>query len=85
VSYAVFITRQAQKQLESVPSPLCDRIEREMRGLSENPRPPGCKKLRGAERHWRLRVGDYRLLYEIDDSTKTLTVFRIGHRSDVYR
>ena len=85
MSYAVFITRQAQKQLESVPSPLCDRIEREMRGLSENPRPPGCKKLRGAERHWRLRVGDYRLLYEIDDSTKTLTVFRIGHRSDVYR
>ena len=85
MSYAVFITRKAQKELESVPSPLCDRIEHEIQGLSDNPRPPGCRKLHGAERHWRLRVGDYRFLYEIDDSSKTLTVFKIGHRSDVYR
>jgi mRNA interferase RelE/StbE len=85
VNYSVLITRKGQKELESVPSPHYQRIEEQLLSLSANPRPPGSKKLKGTEKHWRARVGDYRILYEIDDSSQTVTVFKIGHRSDVYR
>jgi len=56
-----------------------------MLALAENPRPPGCKKLKDTERTWRIRVGVYRILYDIDDSGATLTVLRIGHRKEIYR
>ncbi len=56
-----------------------------MLALAENPRPPGCKKLKDTERNWRIHAGVYRILYDIDDSSATVTVLRIGHRKDVYR
>ena len=48
------------------------------------PRPPGCKKLQGGKNHWRIRVGDYRIVYSIDDTGKTVNITRIAHRSEVY-
>jgi mRNA interferase RelE/StbE len=48
------------------------------------PRPPGCKKLVGGDKEWRIRIGDYRVVYEIDDAAKTVDVTRIAHRRDVY-
>ena len=53
--------------------------------LASNPRPPGCKKLRGGDNEWRIRVGDYRLVYTIDDAKLLVEVTRIGHRSEVYK
>ena len=52
--------------------------------LTTDPRPHGCKKLKGGDREWRIRVGDYRLVYEIDDTAKRIDVARIAHRREVY-
>jgi mRNA interferase RelE/StbE len=56
-----------------------------MLALAENPRPPGCKKLKDTERTWRIRLRVYRLRYDIDDSGATLTVLRIGPRKEICR
>jgi len=85
VNYTVFITPKAKKALETIPSPSYERIEEALQNLSVNPRPPGCKKLKGEEKHWRIRASDYRILYEINDGSASVIVFRIGHRSEVYR
>jgi mRNA interferase RelE/StbE len=53
-------------------------------GLAANPRPSGCRKLRGYKDLWRIRIGDYRVVYIIDDDRKTVSVTRIAHRRDVY-
>lgn len=52
--------------------------------LADNPRPPGCRKIVGSENDWRIRVGDYRIVYEIDDSGHKVIVFHVKHRKDVY-
>ena len=52
--------------------------------LATEPRPPGCKKLRGGDKEWRIRVGDYRVVFEIDDRARAVDVTRIAHRSEVY-
>jgi mRNA interferase RelE/StbE len=85
VSYKVIVLRKAQKNLEAIPSPAFDQIEAKLLALAENPRPHGCKKLRDRERAWRIRSGDYRIVYDIDDSTSIVTVVRIGHRREIYR
>ena len=59
---------------------LVARLER----LAINPRPPGCKKLRGGDKEWRIRVGDYRIVYEVDDRVRSIDVTRIAHRREVY-
>jgi mRNA interferase RelE/StbE len=55
-----------------------------LENLADNPRPPGCKKLKGGDKEWRIRVGDYRVVYTIDDAKLLVEVTRIRHRSDVY-
>jgi mRNA interferase RelE/StbE len=55
-----------------------------MLALGNNPRPTGFKMLKGAEKSWRIRIGNYRLAYEIDDTARAITVIKIAHRSDVY-
>jgi mRNA interferase RelE/StbE len=52
--------------------------------LQEDPRPPGCRKL-ADHAAWRVRIGDYRIVYEIEDATRTVLVLRIGHRKEIYR
>jgi mRNA interferase RelE/StbE len=85
VSYRVVILPRAQKQIRSIPSRIVEIIEEKLRSLAENPRPAGCKKLRGRDEAWRTRVGDYRIIYEIDDAQTTVTVAKVGHRSEIYR
>ena len=61
------------------------RIMPRLEDLSSAPRPRGCKKLKGGDKEWRLRVGDYRIVYVIDDAAKTVDVTRIAHRREVYK
>ncbi len=84
MNYRVFILPSAQKELEHLPLEDYERVRDAMLALAQNSRPPGCAKLRGRE-GWRVRQGDYRIIYEIDDKQTTVTVLRIKHRRDVYR
>ena len=82
--YTIAILRRAQKELTELPSEGYTRVRDAMRKLGEDPRPPGCIKLSGRE-GFRIRVGNYRVIYEIDDAQHTLNVMHVGHRRDVYR
>jgi len=83
MSYDVFILRRAQKELANLPKTDYERMRDAVMALAENPRPAGCKKLTGRE-GWRIRSGDYRAIYEIDDAQRRVTVLHIGNRRDVY-
>lgn len=78
------MTRSAAKELEKVPTADRRRIVKEIRALGVNPRPAGCEKLSGDDK-FRLRQGDYRILYEIGDAELIVTVVRIGNRKEVYK
>ena len=84
MTYEVFIERRAQRALAKVPEPHRDRIISAIRRLGQEPRPSGVKKLAGREA-WRIRVGSYRILYEIHDARLVVIVVEVGHRRDVYR
>jgi mRNA interferase RelE/StbE len=83
--YELLLSKQAEKDLKRLPPEIFRRIIRELRGLADVPRPPGCRKLSGSERDYRIRIGDYRVLYEILDDLRQVKVYRVGHRRDVYR
>lgn len=84
MTYALFILRRAQKELAALPAEAYERVRDSIRELAGDPRPPGCAKLTGRN-GWRIRVGDYRVIYEIDDAERTVTVLHVGHRRNVYR
>ena len=83
-SYKILIKPSAAKELEAVPRKDRLRIVVKIRGLSSNPRPTGCEKLSGEEKY-RIRQGDYRILYEIQDDEVIITIVKVGHRREVYR
>jgi mRNA interferase RelE/StbE len=83
-SYSIVVTRSAAKELEAVPLADRRRLVARIQALATDPRPPGCQKLSGEEKY-RVRQGDYRILYEIRDAVLVVTVVRIGHRREVYR
>jgi len=83
-SYSLFLKRSAAKELEAVAAKDRRRIVDRIQDLATEPRPLGVEKLSGAEKY-RVRQGDYRVLYTIDDATHTVVVVKIGHRRDVYR
>ena len=82
--YSVELKQSARKELERLPAKLIERIFPRLEGLASEPRPAGCKKLKGGQREWRIRVGDYRVVYTIDDEKLLVSVMRIRHRSEVY-
>ena len=84
MSYEISILRRAQKELTEISKPDYVRIRDTILKLSENPRPANCKKLIGRE-GWRIKIGNYRVIYEISDADEEITVLHIGHRRDVYR
>jgi len=84
LNYVVVLKASAERELELLPARLHDRIVERLVGLSNVPRPRGSKKLHGIEAY-RIRVGDYRVLYEVDDRRQRVTVYSIGHRREVYR
>ncbi len=82
--YALDIKPSARKEMENLSDSLIARLTPKIDGLAANPRPSGCRKLRGYRDLWRIRTGDYRVVYIIDDDRKTVSVTRIAHRRDVY-
>ena len=82
--YALEIKQSAQKELDALDDALFSRVDRKILALAEAPRPAGCKKLKGYKDQWRMRAGDWRVLYIIDDIAKLVTVTRIAHRREVY-
>lgn len=83
-SCKLLVTQSAAKELESLPHRDLVRIVSRIQALADNPRPPGGEKLSGQERY-RIRQGDYRILYEVNDARQAVTVVKIGHRREVYR
>ena len=83
-NYDVALTSSAEKELKKLSGQLTARIVPRLENLASNPRPPGCKKLVGGDDEWRIRVGDYRVVYTIDDAKLLVEVTRIRHRSEVY-
>ena len=84
VNYALEIKQSAQKKLNALDDALFTPIDRKILALAHNPRPPGCKKLIGYKDHWPVRIGDWRVVYTIDDGAKRVTIMRIAHRREVY-
>jgi mRNA interferase RelE/StbE len=85
MSYQLVIPKPVQKQLDSLPAGVRSRLARRIMVLKENPRPRGCVKLRGYESEYHIRVGDYRVRYEIRDQESIVLLLHCGHRRDVYR
>ena len=83
--YDVTFARSARKELERLGPPLRSRVFRRIELLGAEPRPSGCRKLEGAEDLWRIRVGDYRVIYSVDDTRRIVDVNAVRHRSDAYR
>lgn len=83
-NYDLRIKPSAVKELEDLQAKDRRRIVSRIQNLAEEPRPRGCEKLSGRDRY-RLRQGDFRILFEVDDGAQTVTVVKIGHRRDVYR
>ena len=84
MTYALFIERRAQRSLSRIAARDQERIAVAIRGLADEPRPHGVKKLSGRNA-WRIRVGDYRVLYEIHDDRLLILVVDVGHRREIYR
>ena len=85
VAYELTFARSARKELERLSQPLRMRVFRRIESLATNPRPAGCRKLEGAEDLWRIRIGDYRVIYSVDDKRRLVDISAVRHRSDVYR
>ena len=83
-SYAVQLKPSARKELESLPDTVLARVLRRIESLANDPRPAGCKKLKGYKNQWRIRIGDWRVVYIIGDAARLLSVTRIAHRREVY-
>lgn len=83
--YRVLLERGAEKDLQKLPARTHARVISAIQDLANKPRPTGCRKLTGADNDWRIRVGDYRIVYEIADDVKEVRINRVRHRGEVYR
>ncbi len=81
--YSISIKKSAEKELKSLSAEMYLRVRKSIYNLAENPRPNGCKKLKGKE-SYRIREGDFRIIYEIEDEILFIMVIKIGHRKEVY-
>jgi mRNA interferase RelE/StbE len=82
--YAVEIKPPVRKELEALSDSMLGRVVRKLESLADNPRPDGCRKLKGYRDQWRVRVGDWRVVYVINDTAKLVSVTRVAHRREVY-
>jgi mRNA interferase RelE/StbE len=85
VEYEIRFARSARKGLQALDRSLAFRILARIEALSMTPRPSGCAKLEGSNNLWRIRVGDYRVIYEVDDRRRIVDVSAVRHRRDAYR
>ncbi len=85
MAYTVVVEKAVSRQIRRLPKEFHARIYSHLFALENDPRPPGCLKLQGEENVYRIRVGDYRILYEVRDEVLLVLVVKVAHRSDVYR
>ncbi len=83
--YSILFSSRAKKELLSLPNKIILAIEAKIDGLTKEPRPSGCKKLQGSTNEYRIRIGDYRVIYTVADVVKIVSIIKIAHRKDVYR
>jgi mRNA interferase RelE/StbE len=83
--FEVLLERSAEKDLRRLSSRVHDQVIDRIAALANNPRPIGSRKLAGTKNDWRIRVGDYRVIYEVADSIRVVRVYRIRHRREAYR
>ena len=83
--YRIIIPTQVQKQLDALSVSNWQRVRDAIDQLARVPRPPGAKKMRGVSESWRIRAGDYRIIYTIEDDRLIVLIIKIGHRREVYR
>ena len=83
--YEVFLESAAERDLRRLPVQVFQRVISHIKSLGEDPRPPGCRKIVGSKNDWRLRVGNYRIIYEIDEITQAVRVWRVRYRREAYR
>jgi len=83
--YDVYLERSAENDLKRLPAFTFQHILPQIKTLAGNPRPPGCHKITGSKNDWRIRIGDYRVIYEIDNKKKVVRIMRVRHRREVYR
>ncbi len=83
--YRIELTKAAERDLRALPTNVLKRVDARILSLAEEPRPDGVKKLAGSDDLYRVRVGDYRIIYQIRDATVLVVIIRVGHRGDVYR
>ena len=84
MKYQVILPRSVQKELNRLPDEISNRILTRLAGLESKPRPADVKKLKGRDA-WRIRTGDYRVIYEIHDRVLQVIIITVGHRRDIYR
>ena len=84
-SYNLEIKPSAKRELGKLPQPVIVHLTKLIQGLKENPYPPGVRKMAAMQDAWRIRAGDYRIIYRILGNILTIEVIRIGHRGDVYQ
>ncbi len=82
--YEIVVSKSAAKELSRLAKSVNNRIIRAILKLQQEPRPQGARKLRGSAATWRIRIGDYRVVYVIDDALRQIDIRKIGHRKDVY-
>jgi mRNA interferase RelE/StbE len=82
--YQIIVAQSAAKEIKQLPKPDIQAIWIKIKNLSNNPRPFGSKKLVGSSNKWRIRHGDYRIIYTIEDDILTVSILKVKHRKDVY-
>ena len=83
--YTITFSRSARKELEKLSQHLVERIFPKVECLGTQPRPAGCKKLKGGQNLWRVRIGDYRVIYSLNDAQQIVDIVAVRHRSEAYR
>jgi mRNA interferase RelE/StbE len=85
MSYTIVIPRAVQKQLDALPNDVYERIATKIQQLAKDPRPDGVTKMKGTDNEYRIRIGDYRVRYEINDKELIILLLQCKHRKDVYK
>jgi mRNA interferase RelE/StbE len=83
--FTINIRRQALKQLERIPASFRKKIEKAIDQLAQNPYPHGCTKLKGEDYLWRIRIGDYRVIYMVAETIRVVEIHAVGHRQSIYK
>ena len=83
--YTIVFARSARKELQALDPTVARRVLRRIESLATTPRPPGCKKLEGSDNLWRIRIGDWRVIYGVDDGKRVVDISAVRHRRDAYR